>query len=303
MAFDVIVSGLNVVDLLVTLPTQYEAGKKHQVDNILIQGGAPAGNAACGLASLGMSTAFLGFNGDNTQSQIAQAELARCGVDTSLMLHESGAQPAIALVEVDPDNGDRTVFYSLQGYRALTPAEVNPAWVANTRLVFVDGYDVDGNLELLRQAKAANVPSVIDIEAGDKATLMEMLALACHAILPLEAAQELAAEQNPEICLRRLAEHSDGQLVITDGANGSWALDGDSVIHQGIFRVEVVDTTGCGDAYHAAYAFALLRGDSLAERMQFAAAFAALVARHLGGRTAFPSAQQVHSFIESSSKA
>lgn len=303
MVFDVIVSGLNVVDLLVTLPSGYEAGKKHEVETILIQGGAPAGNAACGLASLGLHTAFLGFNGENTQSQIALAELQRCGVDTQLMLDDAQAQPAIALVEVDPKTGDRTVFYSLQGYRALSVNDIVPSWVTNSRLVFVDGYDVEGNLELLRQAKAANVPSLIDIEAGDKATLNTMLELASHAILPLEAAQELTGMQHAEQCLRHLAQITEGQLVITDGANGSWALHHNSIIHQSIFAVEVVDTTGCGDAYHAAYAYALLRGDSLAQRMQFAAGFAALIARHLGGRTSFPSASEVQSFIESHCKA
>ncbi|MGL6259539.1 carbohydrate kinase family protein [Vibrio sp. WXL210] len=297
MSFDVIVSGLNVVDLLVTLPEEYTLGCKHEVDNIMIQGGAPAGNGACGLASLGLKTAFVGYLGDNAQSDIARSELARCGVDTSLFLHDSAAVPATALVEVDPKSGDRTVFYTTQGYRALTPADIDPAWLEDTRLLYVDGYDVKGNIALLEMAKQRGIPSVIDIEAGDHTQLITMLKLAGHAILPLEAAQFIASEQNAEACLKKLSELTEAQLVITDGANGSWALVDQEVIHQPCFEVAVVDTTGCGDAYHAAYAYALLQESPLAQRMTFAAAFAAIVATHFGGRTAFPSAAEVDAFI------
>lgn len=299
MQFDVIVSGLNVIDLLLTLPEQYTPGRKHQVDTILIQGGAPAGNAASGLAQLGLKTAFLGFTGKNTPSDIAINDFHRCGVDTSLMLEDADAKPAIALVEVDPSNGDRTVFYSMQDYHPLAPSDIDPNWVKNSKLVFVDGYDMEGNLALLKLAKEFGVPSVVDIEAGDPSQLKEMLSLAGHAILPLEAAQDLTGQQDAEACLKVLAKMTEAQLVVTDGANGSWALEGETIVHQGIYPVQVVDTTGCGDAYHASYAYALLQDYSLAERVRFAAGFAAKVACHLGGRTEFPSAKQVHSFIQS----
>ncbi|QIA65499.1 ribokinase [Vibrio astriarenae] len=298
MSFDVIVSGLNVVDLLVTLPEKYTHGSKHEVDNIMIQGGAPAGNGACGMASLGLKTAYVGFLGDNAQSDIARSELERCGVDTSLFLHDSAAIPATALVEVDPKTAERTVFYTTQGYRALTPADIDPQWLAETRLLYVDGYDVKGNIALLKQAKQRGIPSVIDIEAGDHTQLTTMLKLGEHVILPLEAAQFLAQKESPEACLRNLSAITEAQVVITDGANGSWAATPSGIVHQACFEVAVVDTTGCGDAYHAAYAFGLLEGYDLVKRMQFAAAFAAIVATHFGGRTSFPSAQDVEKFIQ-----
>ncbi|MFA0087933.1 hypothetical protein BCU70_09745 [Vibrio sp. 10N.286.49.C2] len=298
MTFDVLVSGLNVIDLLVTLPEQYTQGNKHEVDNIIIQGGAPAGNGACGMATLGLSTAFLGYLGENAQSNIARNELKRCGVDTSLMLSEPSMVPATALVQVDAKSGERTVFYTTNGYRALSKADIDPLWLDNTKLLYVDGYDVDGNIALLELAKLKGIPSVIDMEAGNLTQLKTMLKLGSHVILPLEAAQFISKEQDPENCLRTLSKLTDALLIVTDGANGSWGLQQGEIHYQPCFEVAVVDTTGCGDAYHAAYAYSLLQGDALPERMIFASAFAAIVATYFGGRTYFPSPSDVKSFIK-----
>lgn len=298
MSFDVLVSGLNVVDLLVTLPERYTKGRKHAVDNIVIQGGAPAGNGACGMATLGLNTAFLGFRGTNAQSDIACSELQRCGVDIGLMLTDANAIPATALVEVDQITGDRTVFYTTNGYRALQPMDINPAWLEGVRLVYVDGYDIEGNIELLRLANQRGIPSVVDMESGDLEQLKTMLMLGSHIILPLEAAQALSGAKQPQHSLHALAQLTSAQLVITDGSNGSWALFDGEIIHQACFEVDVVDTTGCGDAYHAAYAYGLLQGHSLVNRMEFASAFAAIVATYFGGRTYFPSVSEVEQFIQ-----
>ena len=65
MQHKVIVSGLNVVDLLVTLPKEIKFGCKQEVDDLIIQGGAPAGNAASVMAQLGLSTFFVGYCGDS----------------------------------------------------------------------------------------------------------------------------------------------------------------------------------------------------------------------------------------------
>ncbi|NLS14228.1 ribokinase [Vibrio sp. SM6] len=298
MQFDVLVSGLNVVDLLVIVPNSVSKGRKHEIDNIIIQGGAPAGNGACGMSALGLKTSFLGFIGDNVQSAIARAEFSRFNVDTSLLIKDPKIVPATALVEVDSSSGERTVFYSTKGYRPLGPNDIKPEWLDRTKLLYVDGYDLEGNIELLRIAQQKGVPSILDVEAGDPSKLLKMIQLGNHVILPLEAAQTLTTRKNPIDCLKKLATETHAQLIITDGANGSWALAGDEIITQPCYEVAVVDTTGCGDAYHAAYAYALLKNYSLPKRMEFASAFAAIVATHFGGRSYFPNEEEVKIFIQ-----
>ena len=297
MQHKVIVSGLNVVDLLITLPEEINHGGKQQVDDLVIQGGAPAGNAASVMAQLGLSTFFVGYCGESTLNKIARSELERCHVDTSLMIANENHDPAVALVQVNPSNGERTVFYSLKNYQALEKEDIQLSWLDDTQLVFVDGYDIEGNIELLTLAKARNIPTVLDVETGEREQLITMLTLGSHCILPLEGAQFIAQTDNVNDCFTFLSGISSAQIIITDGANGSWAQTPSGIHHQKAFNTTVVDTTGCGDAFHGAYAYALLSGRDLAQRMQFASAYAALVAQYLGGRTFHPSEQQVNDFI------
>ncbi|WP_282147823.1 carbohydrate kinase family protein [Algibacter lectus] len=297
MLFDVIVSGMMVVDILSEVPSNIKSGTKHEVSKIIIQGGAPAGNAACVIAQLGLKTTFLGYTADNTLSMIANQELIKCGVNTSLLIQKEDFQPAIAVVEINSDNGERTVFYSTNNYKPLQPKDLNEEWIKNSRLLFVDGYDVVGNLELLKMAKKHNIPSVLDIETGDISVLKEMISLGSHIILPLEGAQMVSGLEKPKDCLKSISSLTKGQLVITDGANGSWALESDTIIHQPAFPTTVVDTTGCGDAFHGSYAAALLEGKNLKDRLQFASAYSSIIAKHFGGRSYFPSTEEIEQQI------
>lgn len=281
-------SGLNVVDILVRLPERWQSGEKHPTETVTLTGGAPAGNAACVLAALGVSTAFVGFFGENPASSLARDDFQRRGVRSDCFLSEPQARPGLACVTIDPRNGERTVFYNLDGYRHLRPADLSRDWLRGRQLVLADGYEAEGNLALFQLAAEQGMHRVLDMETSDQAQAQAFLRLATDAILPIRAARELTGAQEPEKILPALRAWTQAQLLITDGARGSWGLTPAGIHHQKAFSMPVVDTTGCGDAYHAAYAAALLAGWPLPERMEFAAYVAALVAGALGGRVPLP---------------
>lgn len=283
----VLCSGLNVVDLLVSTPTNIKIGQKTECQKIVLQGGAPAGNAACGLAELGNETYYIGYFGSNPLSDVAKSELKKHGVKDDFFITKEGASPAIAIVQID-DKGERTVLYSMQGYIPFSPKEVDESQLKDFDLFLVDGYDTEINIHLLKLAKKLGIKSVLDMESANLEIMKEMLALATDAILPLEAAQVLAGKEAVNECLAILSKMTTGQVVITDGANGSYALLKGKLIHQESYKVDVVDTTGCGDSFHAAYASALLDHLDLEQRLNYASFYAAQVAQHFGGRTYLP---------------
>jgi sugar/nucleoside kinase (ribokinase family) len=285
---EVLVTGLNIVDVLVRLPEKILPGEKHEVRDLLVQGGAPAGNAASLLAALGWRTGFIARMGRNTLSDIARAELTRHGVREDFFINDPEAVPGVALVEIDPRTGDRTVFYTLNGYHSLTRADIPVAAVKRAKLILVDGYQAEAALAMLEAAQGTDCRSVIDVEAGEPEVSRKLIELATDVILPLGAAKKLSGENEPAAALKKLSSWTRAQLIITDGVHGSWAWVNGEARHQPAFTVDAVDTTGCGDAYHAAYASALLDGLPLPLRMEFASWVAAQVARKLGGRSNFP---------------
>lgn len=290
---DVMAAGLVVVDVLVRLPCKVRRGEKHEVADLLVTGGSPSGNAACVLGSLGWRTGYIARLGDDTISRVARSELTRCGVSDELVIADPEASAGVAVVEIDPATGDRTVFYNLSRYRFVRSADISADTVKSVKLILVDGYEAEAALAMLEIARDAGVSSVLDLEAGDPAVLRRMLELGSHAILPLATASRLTNESEPAAALRQLGRWTDAQLVVTDGRHGAWALTPGGVIHQPIFPVETVDTTGCGDAFHGAYASALLDGWALPLRLEFASLLASRVAMAMGGRTNLPTRESL----------
>jgi sulfofructose kinase len=287
------VAGLNIVDVLVRLPQNVQRGEKHEVQDLLVQGGAPAGNAASLLASLGWRTGFIARIGSDAMSCIARSELTRHGVLEDFFIRDERSTPGVSVVEVEPSSGERTVLYSLKGYCSLKSDDIPVSEVKRAKLVLVDGYETEAALVMLESIQRTSCHSVLDIEAGESETLRRLIELGTDIILPLAAAKKLSGKLQIPEALRELSTWTAGQVIATDGVNGSWAYMLDGILHQPAFKVEALDTTGCGDAYHGAYASALLDGLPLHLRMEFASWIAAQVALSLGGRSNLPTRESM----------
>ena len=134
--------------------------------------------------------------------------------------------------------------------------------------------DVQG---LLRRVEAgAVVPeNWAELEAG----------LACVEIVKADRgkARLLSGESDPERAARRLAEFGPREVIVTLGGEGSLVLCEGQLWHIPAFpAAEVVDPTGCGDTYMAAYLDRRLAGEDPERAGAFAAAVGALTLRGIG---------------------
>jgi len=82
--------------------------------------------------------------------------------------------------------------------------------------------------------------------------------------------------------LRALSDAARALVVLTAGPAGAWALDSGRVLHQPSVAERVIDTTGCGDAFQAAFAVRHLTGASLDVALLAGAQAAAVVAKKRG---------------------
>jgi sulfofructose kinase len=290
MPYDLISVGLNAVDVLVRLPEEIQHDGKQFVDDLIIQGGAPVGSGSCGVARLGFKVGVVIRLGRNTLSSVSLEDFRANGIDPGLVVRDEDSRPAIALVEIDHRTAARTVFIQMDNYGYLQAQDIPSAEIAQARVLLVDSYDLDATERALAAAQGTPCRSVLDFESGPQEHLMRLLAMGTDPILPLEAARHLTGRHEPSEVIRALADLCPGQVVTTDGIHGSWAWDraADSVVHQPAFVVQPVDTTGCGDAYHAGYIVGMLEGWPLNLRMEFGSLLASRVAGSVGGRTALP---------------
>jgi ribokinase len=110
------------------------------------------------------------------------------------------------------------------------------------------------------------------------------------------------AQLNPEearAVSRRLRDMGAGTVIIKLGAQGCLLAVGDTTTLIPAPRVNVVDTTGAGDVFNAAFAVSISEGASLSEACQFAVRTAALSVTSLGAQRSVPSREEVSVFVRS----
>jgi sulfofructose kinase len=87
--------------------------------------------------------------------------------------------------------------------------------------------------------------------------------------------------------------------VVTAGERGCWYAERDGEVHHfPAYQVEVVDTTGCGDVFHGAYAASIARGEPVPTAIRIATATAGLKATQPGGRSGIPTRAAVEAFLK-----
>jgi sugar/nucleoside kinase (ribokinase family) len=134
----------------------------------------------------------------------------------------------------------------------------------------------------------------------DREDFERLLDLSDHLILGRTFAAALTGTSDPAVAARALWHPCRSAVVVTAGSAGCWAVSGPAdspLLHQPAYAVPIVDTTGCGDVFHGAYASALARGLPLVERLREASAAAALKASRGGGQDGIPDRADVDVFL------
>ena len=302
-AYDVIGLGVSTLDIL-ALVDHFPAGEEIQrAHDMALQGGGPVATAIVALARLGARTAMLDAVGGDWRGRLICDELSREGVDTAHLRRHDECSSATACVLVERRTGARTIIYLPGSTPELSPDDLGPGLIESARILHLNGRHWEACLAASRRARAAGVRVSFDGGADRyRPEMRQLLPLTDIAIVARDFAARYTAEDDPGRAAQALQREGPGLVVVTDGIRGSWVSPADgSPFHQPAYQARpLVDTTGCGDAYHGAFLYALLRGRPVEEAASLASAAAALNARQLGGRAGLPSLEEVESFLGSS---
>ncbi|NOU94722.1 ribokinase [Paenibacillus sp. LMG 31456] len=111
----------------------------------------------------------------------------------------------------------------------------------------------------------------------------------------------LTPNEHEQLLLKkdRRSEELDGKLIVTKGSQGVSILEGNQETTIPAYTIDVVDTTGAGDAFNGGLALALCRGFNLREACKYGNAVAALSTTKLGAQTGMPTREEVEEFMRS----
>jgi len=302
MAFDLVGFGVATLDLIMEVASFPDAGGKRQVLSSEYHGGGLTATALVAASKLGAKTWYGGALGNNERSSHVRKILSDFGVGLAdVGFYPAEAEPIFAHVYVDRQTWERTIFWSdLATVSPIVNDETIKVTLAS-KCLFVDNHFARSLLPLYRHAKKHHIPIIGDFEMVNDSYEEEALALVDHLIVPANFAQQYTETHDPGAAVERLLGNLECRVaVVTDGANGAWFADSENrqVRHQAAYPVDVVDTTGCGDVFHGAYAASWVFGRDLESCVQIAAATAAIKATKRGGQAGAPTLQEISAFLQ-----
>jgi ribokinase len=290
----VIVVGSVNVDLVMRVARLPRPGETVTGGSFTTTHGGKGGNAASAAARLGAATWLVGFTGVDDLGDEAREELLAAGVNVSYLHGTSEAATGVAQVQVD-QRGENAIAVAPGANALLGPAHVEEAVRALAR----PGAVVLANLEAPLEAVAAaarcarRIGARFVLDPAPARSLPDELVAECDVLTPNEGEANALGGG-----VEGLLERGAGAVVVTCGPQGATLhRAGQEPLHQTAFPVDAVDTTGAGDAFNGAIAWALAGGVPLEDAVRLACAAGALATLGVGARASQPAARDVERLV------
>jgi sulfofructose kinase len=298
--FDVLGFGAVAVDDLLYVDLYPPPESKVRVRHRIRQCGGLTGTALVAAARLEARCAYVGMLGNDELSEYVLACFKQEGIDAAYCARRGDAAPAHSTIIVDESNHTRTVFALLAGRLGADATLPQAELINSARVILIDHHGVEGSIRAAQIARKSGAGVVADFERippdGHFADLIEIVD---HLVISRHFAAELSGQTDPALSAKTLWTPGRRAVVVTCGAGGCWYFgEGfEQPVHCPAYKVDVVDTTGCGDVFHGAYAAALASGNNLEQCVNLATAAAALKAATRGGQAGCPTLKQVEDFF------
>jgi ribokinase len=280
----VLVIGSANIDYAVTVERLPVPGETASGGTLLVNHGGKGANQAVAARRLGAEVRFVGCVGDDTSGAAVRAAL------TALIVVDAAGRNQIA---VAPGANHRLTVEGIEG--AL--ADLGWAQVLVCQLET----PVATVQHALAAARARGVPTVLN-PAPVQAVPDEVWPLVDY-LTPNEgeAAQlsglAVGSLDEARAAGRALAGRGARTVIVTLGEQGAIACGATSSLHVPALAVRAVDTTAAGDAFNAALAVGIARGQSLAGALRFAATAAGLTCTRRGAQDSLPRGDEVEAAL------
>lgn len=292
MRYDVSVIGLYILDVLGRPVTRIpEGGGVDFIEEIRLTVAGTAGGTVIDTAKLGLKSLAVGAVGDDEKADWVMMTMQKHGVDTSAMQRLKGVPTSATILNVRP-NGDRPALHVRGASDHFDVPAAMYDQVFDAPIIHLGGtgllrkLDGPASLTLLREAKARGRTVTFDLIAANAETariVRPLLPYIDYFMPSIEEAREMSGRRTAEDCASFCLDAGAGCCIFTLGGDGAFYAHKDGTrLTSPAYDIEVVDTTGCGDAFDAGFITALHHRMDVEQAMRFAQASAGLAATGLG---------------------
>jgi sugar/nucleoside kinase (ribokinase family) len=280
-------------------------GGCYPLEELTLAVSGAAGTAAIAAAKMGLRTLALGGVGNDLMGDWVLQRLAAFGVDCSMMQREDGWKTSSSIVTTRHD-GSRPALHmaGATGNFYVGDAMLDRAVDATVfhagGVGLMHAMDRGRTAEVLRAAKAAGAWTTVDVFAGspdDLPAVASVLPYTDFFLPSIEEAQALSGRDDVVDAARFFLDRGASACVLTLGERGAYYRDrSGAAFRMPAFDVAVKCTCGCGDAFNAGFAVALIKGFDAEAAVRFAQATAALNATGLGSQAGVESFEHTLAF-------
>jgi sulfofructose kinase len=279
---DIVGVGLNATDTLIPVPHYPASGSKVEFRSASVLPGGQVATAMVACQTWGLRARYIGKLGDDDAANLHREEFRKLGVETHLFSAPGcPSQQAFILVE---DSGERTVLWKRDDRLTLRPEDLRREWIADARAIHLDGHDTEAAITAATWAREAGIPVVADLDELYPG-VEQLLEKVDYLIVSRDIPTRITGKADLPDALARVQRQFGCRLTAaTLGPNGVLAYTHNTWCYRPAFRVNVVDTTGAGDIFHAGFIFGLLQNWPLVRTLDFGCAAAALNCTGTGAR-------------------
>lgn len=305
---EVVTIGLHIVDILGRPVEQIPAGQGLALlDEIRMTVAGTCAATAVDLARLGVRVSSFGVVGADSLGSWMVQTMQEEGVDTEGVVSVAGVYTSATMLPIRP-NGERPALHVIGANSLVTKELIDWQRVSGAKHLHVGGSllleKLDGmpTAEIFAKAKSQGMSTSLDIIGVPgrdyEAVFGAVYENLDYLLVNEDDAKLLSNETNLEKACAWFIERGVKNTVITLGAEGAIYRSATEELRVPAYKVEVVDTTGCGDAFSAGFIAGLIKGMSSIECLELGVASGSSVATGLGSDAGVSSFEELLDFMK-----
>jgi len=298
------VIGSSNTDLVAKVPRMPAPGETILGAEFVIAAGGKGANQAVAAARLGSEVTFIAKVGNDDFGDRALENFEQDGIITDFVFRAEHTPTGVALIFVD-EKGENTIAVAEGANAKLSPEEVTQAKasIISADIVLLQ---LEIPMQTVEQAvliaSKANVPIILN-PAPAQPIINPLLLENITFLTPNENEAALLTgiqiddEASAQQAGRELLKSDVSNVILTLGNLGAMFVNSKQSIGIPARKVEAVDTTGAGDVFNGALAFAIASGKGVEDAIELANAAAALACTKMGAQPSIPTIDEVAQFI------